>query len=98
MIELIQHASAANANTVYNPAGTTLTVVEIFDTLVIATMLVPVLIFIAIVVAGIRVLTSMGDPKQLETAKKSFIYITIGGLIIVMSYGIYRFFASIVNL
>lgn len=98
MIELIQHASAVGANTVSNPAGTPLSVVQIFDNLVIATMLVPVLIFVAIVIAGIRVLTSMGDPKQLETAKKSFIYITIGGLIIVLSYGIFAFFTKIVNL
>lgn len=98
MIEYIQHASAVPVNAVYNPAGTNLSLVEIFDTLVIATALVPVVIFVVIVIAGIRVLTSMGDPKQLETAKKSFIYITIGGLIIVMSYGIYRFFVTIVNL
>ena len=98
MIEYIQHASAVPVNAVYNPAGTNLTVVQIFDYLVIGTMLVPILIFVAIAVAGIRVLVSMGDPKQLETAKKSFIYITIGGLIIVMSYGIYAFFVKIVNL
>jgi hypothetical protein len=98
MIEYIQHASAVPVNAVYNPAGTNLTVVQIFDYLVIGTILVPVLIFIAVVIAGIRVLVSMGDPKQLETAKKSFIYITIGGFIIVLSYGIYRFFVTIVNL
>ena len=98
MLQLISKISAADATSIFNPAGSTVDIVYIFDKIMTGTLFVGVLIFVAMAYAAFLILFSGGDPKKVETGKKVLIYVLIGGTIVGLSYGILSVFINIANL
>ena len=52
---------------------------------------------ILIIYSGIRLVTSGGDPKQVEGAKKIMTYALIGFILILLSYTILNLIANVTN-
>ncbi len=50
---------------------------------------------ILIIISGFKFVTSGGDPKQAEGARKTLTYAIIGLILILLSFGILRFIADI---
>lgn len=50
-----------------------------------------------ITIAGIKFLTSGGDPTQVEQAKKTISFAVIGLLVILLSFTIVKFISRVVN-
>lgn len=49
---------------------------------------------IFIIISGIRYITSGGDPKQVEGAKKTMMYAIIGLIVVILSFFIVNFVAT----
>lgn len=50
-----------------------------------------------IILAGIKFLTSGGDPKQVEEARKTMTYAIVGLVLILMSFAIIKIIGAITN-